>query len=227
MMKAAKLKRTVALLLFITLPVLMAPVDLFLAPNYWVKSIAKIILFILVPLSFNQYFKWVKVKDLFLLPRKQVKGIVILAVGTYGLIVGAYLLLKGVFDFSMVTDQLASSMAINKDNFLLVFFYIPLVNAMIEEGFFRGFGFLTLNNYWPRWLSYTLSAFVFSLYHVAIMASWFSPLLFLLLIASLVIAGLFFNYINEKTGSILTSYVIHAGANLAINTIGLSLFGII
>jgi membrane protease YdiL (CAAX protease family) len=156
-----------------------------------------------------------------------VKWVVLLALGTYGLIVGAYLLLGDVFDFSMVTSQLESSMAINKDNFLFVFFYIPLVNALIEEGFFRGFGFLTLNHYWPRWLSYTLSAVVFSLYHVAIMASWFSPLLFLLLIASLVIAGLFFNYINEKTGSILTSYVIHAGANLAINTIGLSLFGII
>ncbi len=226
-MSPAKLKRRVALLLFIMLPVLMAPVDLFLAPNYWVKSIVKILLFILVPLSFNRYFKWVKVKDLFWLHRKQVKWVVILALCTYGLIVGAYLLLQDVFDFSMVTSQLESSMAINKNNFLLVFFYIPLVNAMIEEGFFRGFGFLALNNYWPRWMSYTLSAAVFSLYHVAIMAQWFSPVLFVLLIVSLVIAGLFFNYINEKTGSLLTSYVIHAGANLAINTIGLSLFGMI
>ncbi|SFS58889.1 CAAX protease self-immunity [Halolactibacillus miurensis] len=227
MMDMTRHKRITALILFITLPILMAPVDLFLAPNYWVKSFVKIILFILVPLSLNQYFKWVKVSDIFVLKRKQVLHIVVLAVATYGLIVLAYLLLKDLFDFSMVTGQLASSMAITKNNFLFVFFYIPLVNAMIEEGFFRGFGFLTLNNYWPRWMSYTLSAFVFSLYHVAIMAQWFSPVLFLLLIASLVIAGLFFNYINEKTGSILTSYVIHAGANLAINTIGLSLFGII
>ncbi|NMA90366.1 MAG: CPBP family intramembrane metalloprotease, partial [Amphibacillus sp.] len=51
--------------------------------------------------------------------------------------------------------------------------------------------------------------------------------LFILLVFSLFVAGILFNWINDKTGSIYGSYFVHAASNLAINTIGLHLFGII
>lgn len=222
---AAKKHVLIALLIF--LPILMAPVDLFLAPNYWVKSLVKCILFIGCPLILNSYYHWVSIKTMLSVTKKQLSRIVLVMIATYGTIIFGYQLLERWFDFSMITVQLESSMAITKNNFWLVFFYIPLVNALIEEWFFRGFGFLTLKKYVSRRLSYFLSAVTFSLYHVAIMAHWFSPVLFALLVIGLIGVGLFFNYINEKTGTFLTSYMVHAGANFAINTIGLYLFGII
>lgn len=226
-MIANEIKKRVLIALLIILPILMAPVDLFLAPNYWVKSLVKCILFIGLPLILNNHYQWVSIKSMLTVTKKQLSLIALVMIATYGTIILGYQLLEHWFDFSMITVQLESSMAITKNNFWFVFFYIPLVNALVEEWFFRGFGFLTLKKIFSRRWSYFLSAIIFSLYHVAIMAHWFSPVLFTLLVIGLIGVGLFFNYINEKTGTFLTSYMVHAGANFAINTIGLYLFGMI
>ncbi|WP_346888458.1 CPBP family glutamic-type intramembrane protease [Clostridium sp. UBA1056] len=59
------------------------------------------------------------------------------------------------------------------------------------------------------------------------MNNWFTPLLFILLIVSLFVAGLIFNYLNERFNNIYVSWIVHMSANLAINTVGFILFGII
>ena len=58
------------------------------------------------------------------------------------------------------------------------------------------------------------------------MGSWFHPALFLLLTAALAVAGLLFNYLDHE-GSIWPAWLVHMSANLAINIIGLSLFGLL
>ncbi|WP_326095717.1 CPBP family glutamic-type intramembrane protease [Paenibacillus lautus] len=78
-----------------------------------------------------------------------------------------------------------------------------------------------------RRFAYLFSAGAFAVYHVAMMSSWFPVGLFLLLIAGLVVAGLLFNWLNERSGNIYASWMVHMFANLAINTIGFMLFGII
>jgi len=75
--------------------------------------------------------------------------------------------------------------------------------------------------------AYIFSAAAFSVYHVAMMIGWFSPPLFGLVMLGLFVGGLIFNYFNEKFGNIYASWMIHLFANLAINTIGMILFGII
>jgi len=97
----------------------------------------------------------------------------------------------------------------------------------LEEFFFRGFALLTLKKIAKKRFAYLFSAGAFSLYHIAIMSNWFQPLLFLLLITSLFVAGLFFNRLNEKRETIYTSWFVHMSANFAINTVGFLLFGII
>ena len=59
------------------------------------------------------------------------------------------------------------------------------------------------------------------------MGSWFAPLLLGLLIVGLFAAGLIFNRLNEKTGNIYPSWMVHMFANFAINTVGFMLFGIV
>ncbi|BAM47843.1 CPBP family intramembrane glutamic endopeptidase [Amphibacillus xylanus] len=206
---------------------LMAPVDLWLAPNYWVKSAVKITLFVIVPLVLNWIFKWINLKELLFFRKKGRKLIVVGSVIIYLFIIGVYLAIGHLFDLTGVTVTLEETMAINRDNFIFVALYIPIVNAFIEEFFFRGILFLTLMQYVKTSYAYIISAGIFSIYHVAIMTNWFSVPLFILLVFSLFVAGILFNWINDKTGSIYGSYFVHAASNLAINTIGLHLFGII
>lgn len=223
-----RMKKHLYLLLMVgVLVLLMAPVDLWLAPNYWIKSIVKIGLFVMIPLVLNQVFHWVELKELLKFKQKGRKLIVIGSLAIYGFIVGIYLIVGQWFDLSGVTVALEETMAINRDNFIFVALYIPIVNAFVEEFFFRGILFLALTKYIRVGYAYFISAGIFSVYHVAIMTNWFTIPLFLLLVFSLLIAGLLFNWINAKTGSIYGSYLIHAASNLAINTIGLHLFGII
>ena len=95
---------------------------------------------------------------------------------------------------------------------------------MLEEFFFRGFAFLTAERKTPRvWL---FSALAFALYHVAIMGSWFHPILFVLLTAALAVAGVLFNALDRE-GTLWPAWLVHMAANLAINLIGMHLFGIL
>jgi len=127
----------------------------------------------------------------------------------------------------MVTTNLENNLGVTKDNFLFVALYITSINSLLEEFFFRGFSFLSLKEVSSRKIAYIFSALAFAIYHVAIMNNWFTPPLFILLIVSLFIAGLLFNYLNERFNNIYVSWIVHMSANLAINTVGFILFGII
>jgi membrane protease YdiL (CAAX protease family) len=151
----------------------------------------------------------------------------LLGFGVFILILSGYFLMGPLFDFTHVTGALQENMGVNAGNFVLVALYISIVNSLLEEFFFRGFAFFTLKKLVGRRFAYLFSAGAFAVYHIAIMTSWFSIGLFLLLIVSLVMAGLLFNWLNERNGNIYASWMVHMFANLAINTIGFILFGII
>ena len=70
------------------------------------------------------------------------------------------------------------------------------------------------------------SAAAFAAYHVAILDGWFSWWVYGLCMLGLFLGGLIFNYLDRR-GSLLPSWLAHAGANLAINTVGLIMFGIL
>ncbi len=48
-----------------------------------------------------------------------------------------------------------------------------------------------------------------------------------MIIVGLMLVGYIFNYITEKLDSFLASWIVHIFANLAINTIGFIMLGII
>ncbi|MCZ0701705.1 membrane protease YdiL (CAAX protease family) [Natronobacillus azotifigens] len=206
--------------------VIMAFVDI-VSPNYPIKSAGKILLFLVVPLAYRRLNRSVSYRELFILSKQNRKGTIIFAAVVYVFIILAYFSIGTYFDFSNVTVALENNIGVNAKNFIFVALYIAIVNSLLEEFFFRGFAFLTLKKFTTRKFAYVFSAGVFSVYHVAIMTSWFTPGLFILLIVSLFVAGLFFNWLNERAGSIYPSWIVHASANFAINTIGLLLFEII
>lgn len=199
---------------------IMAVVDGVLRPGYAVKSAIKIAVFMLIPLIASRIDPKIRYLDLL---RPEMKGLIPaigLGIGIYGVILGAYFIVRPFYDFSKIAGALTSNAGVTKENFLYVSLYISFVNSFLEEFFFRGFVFTNLKSLSGRKLAYWFSAGAFSLYHVAMMIGWFSPVLFLLVMAGLFIGGMIFNLLNEKLDTIYCSWLTHMFANFAINTVG-------
>lgn len=205
----------------------MAVVDGAIIPHYAVKSFLKIVLFLLIPFGYSLLDRDVSFRRLFILRKKGAMFVLMLGLLTYGVILALYFTVGRFFDFSNITATLESSIGVTKDNFAAVSLYISFVNSLLEEFFFRGFVFLCLYRLNRKKTAYVYSALLFAVYHIAIMGSWFAPLLLGLLISGLFAAGLIFNWLNKKTGNIYPSWMVHMFANFAINTVGFILFGIV
>lgn len=201
----------------------MAFVEAVLRPSYPVKSALKLVIFLGCALLCPGFrpFRAFHRPD-----RRSLVTAASLAAGTFCLILGGYALLAPWLDLSAVTANLEAKEGITAGLFPFVALYISLGNSLLEEFFFRGFAFLGLRESGHTKLAWGFSALAFALYHVAIMDGWFAPPLFLLLTAGLMAAGLFFNRL-DRNGSLWPSWLVHMGANLAINAIGLHLFGIL
>lgn len=222
-------KKTVFGILALTVAscAVMAVVDGVIQPGYAVKSIIKIALFLLIPLGFAFLNKDISIKTLFKFKAKPFLFALLLGVGIYALILGAYFAVRPFYDFSVIVDSLSSTTGVTKDNFLFVSLYISFVNSLLEEFFFRGFAFLTLKRNTTRKFAHSFSALAFSLYHAGMMIGWFGIGIVLLALAGLYVGGVIFNILNEKSENIYASWLSHMFANFAINTIGFILFGII
>ena len=207
---------------------IMSLTDGWINPGYINKSLIKIVLFLLVPIIYTKFDNRIKFKDIFYFPTiKSLIKPLLIGLAIYVGIVFVYFVLSRFIDLAAITKILNSDVGVEKDNFIKVALYISFINSFIEEFFFRGFIFLNLKNLASRKFAYVFSATAFSIYHVAIMGSWFSPALFIIAMLGLFVGGLIFNYLNEKSGNIYNSWLVHMMANLAINTVGLIMFGII
>ena len=202
---------------------MMALVDGVLRPGYAAKSAIKIALFMLIPLIASKIDHSVLYLSLLRPKKKGLLPAIALGVGIYVVILGGYFLVSPFFDFSQIAGALTDNAGVTKDNFLYVSLYISFANSFLEEFFFRGFVFTNLKQHSGRKLAYIFSAAAFSLYHVAMMIGWFSPALFLLVMAGLVVGGMIFNWLNEKLDTIYCSWLTHMVANFAIHTIGFML----
>lgn len=205
----------------------MALVDGLIEPPYAVKSAIKLIFFAAGPIVYMMFSHDGRFRKFLKPNKKRLLPALALGVGVYGVIVGGYFLLRGMIDFSGVTESLINGEGVTKDNFIYVALYISFVNSFCEELIFRGLAFGALGGVLSRRVTYLFSALAFAVYHVAIMSGWFSPLIFVLMIAGLAIGGMIFNRIDDGADSIYPSWIIHLFANLGINTVGLILFGII
>ncbi len=217
---------------------ILAAVDGVLRPPYAVKAAGKIVLFLMVPLlctwiqgrsgrAEKEYSVWSMFLSTFLPDRRALTVGGSLGLGTMVVILGGYALLAPWLDLSAIPAAMEANGGITADNFLWVGLYVALCNSLLEEIFFRGFAFLTMRQVSSRRFAYVVSAAAFSLYHAAIVDGWVSPVLFGLMLMALFVCGLFFNWLDESRGRIWVSWLMHMCANLAINTIGMRLLGMI
>lgn len=206
---------------------LMAIIDGIYKADYFIKSAIKLVLFMALPLLYSLYDREIKIKEIFRPQKNGMRLAFVLCISVYAVILGGYLLLKDIFDFSKITDSLTTNIGVTGTNFIFVSIYISFVNSLLEEFFFRGFAFLTLKKMTGKKFAYIFSAAMFSIYHIAMMIGWFDIKVFLIVMVGLFAGGLIFNYLNDKSGTLYPSWLVHMFANFAINTIGFMLFGII
>jgi len=222
-------KYTLSLIHIMILSIIaMAIVDSYIKPGYFVKSIIKIFLFLVVPLIYSLGKKDLPLVSFFKVnSRREFIVSSMLAFAIYMGIITVYLILKNFIDLDNIQSILSNNLNISKANFIYVALYISFINSLLEEFFFRGFIFLNLNRNITRWKAYAISALGFSVYHIAILSNWFNPILFIVALTGLFIGGIIFNWLNEKTKNIYNSWLVHMFANFAINTVGLMMYNII
>ena len=206
----------------------MSIVDAVLQPGYAIKSAIKAALFLLVPMGyFLLWGGWAQLKILFLPKKKELAIALGLGVAVYGIILGGYFLINPLLDINAIALQLTADGGVSADNFLWISLYICLINSLLEEFLFRGFAFLTLKKLSNRPFAYIFSALIFAAYHFGMFAGSYAPLIWVLAMAALFIAGCALNFLNEKSGTIYPSWLVHMFANLGINTVGYIIFGMI
>lgn len=198
----------------------MAAVDGVIQPGYAGKSAVKLGMFLLLPLLLSRWNREIQLKSLFRVQKGRFRTALLLGLGIYGLIVGGYVLLAQVIDFSAIVGALSEDVGVRRDNFLFVALYISLINSLLEEFFFRGFVFLNLRRLGSRGFAHGFSALLFAVYHVAMMLGWFELWVFLLALLGLALGGVLFNLLDEKQGTLYNSWLTHMFANFAINTVG-------
>ena len=203
-------------------------VDGIVQPSYAVKSLIKFALFFLVPMGYFGLFRlWGELKRLFLICKRDLLLAFALGVGAFGLLTGGYMLISRFIDLDAAILRLTSDGGVNPGNFFYVSIYIALVNSMLEEFFFRGFAFLSTKAIAGRRFAYLFSAGLFAAYHFGMLAGGGNLLIWLGAMVGLFAGGMILNGMNERSGSILTSWLLHMCSNLAINTIGFYVFGMI
>ena len=206
----------------------MAFVDGVIQPPYGLKSLLKVVLFLLVPLGYFSIFRvWDSLKALFLLKKRELAVALALGIGAFGVITGGYMVISRFFSLEDAILTLTRDGGVSPDNFLYVSFYIALVNSLLEEFFFRGYAFLNLKSLTSRPFAYFFSAVLFAVYHLGMVSGNGNPLILGGALILLTASGLILNALNEHSGSILTSWLLHMCANLGINAVGFYVFGMI
>ncbi len=199
--------------------VIMALVETVIEPTYWIKSALKIVVFLGLPTAVMK-ISGIKIKsDSFSLNKKSVFKLAALGAVIYGLIFGVYKLTSGIFDYSALVGSLSSDQQVDGRNFILVAAYISFCNSFLEEFLFRLISFMTLSELSSRRTAYIFSSLMFAVYHIAMIGASFPLPLLILALAGLAVGGLIFDFIDEKSGNIYPSWIVHMFADLALMTI--------
>ena len=210
--------KTRIILSVVLLCLAMAFLEAVIQPGYASKSAIKLLLFAAAVCALGDVRRWFRREGLVL-------GL-LLGCGIFAVILLVFFLFRPFLDLDAIAAGLLGKEGISRENFLWVALYISIFNSLLEELLFRGLGYLELRRHAPEGFAMIFSAAAFAAYHVAILDGWFTWWVYGLCMLGLFLGGLIFNYL-DRNGSLLPSLLAHAGANLAINTVGLIMFGLL
>ena len=196
--------------------VLLLWIEQVLEVSYLWKTATKVLLFLAIPSLFLQVKKF----DFLYLRKTQKKNIHIAIVVGFAVmmtILGAFIILRSLFDLPSLQMDLESRVGVTALIFPMVAIYILIGNSFLDEFYFRGLLVDFLKDSKLKWF---LPSFFFAIYHVAIFLPWFEWSILTVAVVGLFIGGLLFQWINEGSGTIYPSWIIHIFADLGILLIG-------
>lgn len=205
-------------------------VEQVLVVSYVVKTLIKILFFILVPYG---YMKLIKKQHLSKainyksMAKHNLKMGFLFGIISFLIILIAYYVLRNIINFKSISENLQSKSKITASNFIFVGLYITLGNSFLEEYFFRGFIFLNLYELKSKKCAYIYSSLLFGLYHIAIFKTWFNIELVGLALIGLISIGFIFDWLDTKSKNFINSWIVHIIADSAVILIGLKMFGIV
>lgn len=188
--------------------------------SYVWKTLAKVMVFVVFPVLLLRGYKFE-----FLQIRKTQKKSIYLALGlgivVAGTVLSAFTLLNDSIDLVALQIDLETRVGVTASIFPFVAVYILLGNSFLEEFFFRGLLVDLLRDSKLKWF---LPSLFFAIYHIAIFLPWFDLPILILAVAGLFTGGLIFQWINEKSGTIYSSWIIHIFADIGVLLIGVYMF---
>ena len=205
-------------------------IEQILGVNYFIKTAAKLIVFTSVPVFYIIKIKKMKLKERLSFKsdiRHSLLPAFLFGFLSFAAVLIAFMSLREFIDLAAIADELETKLGITPQVFLYVALYITFINSMLEEFFFRGFLFLELYNLGYRRTGYIASSLLFGLYHIAIFQKWFTLPVTLLALGGLVGVGLLFDWLVSKSGSFISSWIVHVFADIAIVLIGFYMFGML
>jgi len=203
----------------ITSCIAMAIIETIIEPTYFVKSLLKIIFFLVVPLVFIKLRREKVFNDSFSLNKKSVLKLSGLGLIIYVIIMATHFITKGIFNYPSLVNSLSADQNVSQNSFIWVALYISFCNSLLEEFLFRFVAFIKLSEYITKKVAYIFSSSMFALYHVAMIGGSFPLPLLLLALVGLAIGGGIFDYVDDKSRNIYNSWIIHMFADFAIMTI--------
>lgn len=217
-MEKLKNKKLGIIILVVVSCIAMAIVETVIEPTYVVKSALKVVFFLILPIVFMKIVDE-KIFDSFALDKKSILKLLGLGAGIYALIMGAYFLTRGVFDYTALVDSLSADQHVTPDSFIWIALYISFGNSLLEEFLFRLIAFIVLSRHAPKPVAYVFSSVLFAVYHIAMIGKSFPLPLLALALVGLAAGGCIFNYVDDKNKNIYNSWIIHMFADFAIMTI--------
>jgi len=188
---------------------------------YLFTSTFKVFIFILCPFLYFKVSRNGKLRDLISLfsmhgNRKNILQTFVLGLSVFLFIVIVFTLTLPLLDSEYIVSALEAN-SITPGNAIFVFLYIVVINAALEQFFFRGFVFMRLYKMDLKRYAHWYSAVLFSFYHIPILFGAVSWAVLLLCTVGLIVAGLIFNFLAVRFNSITGSLIVHISANLALN----------
>ncbi len=199
--------------------------------TYIPKQVLRISLFLFIPMFYIYMIRKSNMKTEIKFEKPTFKEIkialivsLVLFVGTLG---GYYVLdqLFGMFEASGVIKG-AEQLGITRQNILVWGIYLSFVNSLIEEFFFRGVIFYTLEKKSYK-LAITLSSLLWSIYHVVIFITIFQIGTVIFTLVGLFIIGVLLAFSNRFGKSFINSWIIHIIADIAIVLVVLYMYTLV
>ncbi len=202
------------LLYFVIARVLLAP--------YSIKSLLKVILFLGIPaicLRLDRVDSRLELERLFRTNKKERRILLRILIAGSAIIAASNLLagpLIASFNIAGIMAEIKARAHTDTRTFLSALVHIPLVNALVEELYFRGFLFMHIHQQgYPR-IAMLGSSLLFAIYHLAMFRGWFPWPVLILILSALFLAGILLNHLLLIWKRITIGWLLHGLANLAI-----------